>query len=145
MSTNTRVRYWLMGIVLVLATAGCSPAASSTASTAQAELIDRLEVSQIIVRYGPGAPPSTSDGAPWGVQCVSQDYKANLTRGLSIGAQMKVVMINPPVLTVVAELIALEMQQCPYIEWAEADAVRFDVPSARDLDPAPTFSAVSER
>jgi len=145
MKSNAKARGLVTGLVLLPMASGCAPASSSTAAIAQGELIDRIEVSQIVVRYTPGAPPSTNDGSPWGSQCVSQNYAADLERGPSIGAQMKVVMIDPPVLTVVAELIALDMQQCPYIEWAEADVVRFDVPSARDLDPAPTFSAVSER
>ena len=145
MRSTTPAHGWATGLVLLLMATGCAPASSSTASIAQGELIDRIEVSQIVVRYRPGAPPSTNDGAPWGSQCVSQNYEADLERGPSIGAQMKVVTIDPPVRPVVAELIALEMAQCPYIEWAEADAVRFDVPSSVDLDPAPTFSAVSER
>lgn len=128
---------------MLVATA-CTPASSSTDTSARGELIDRVEVTQIVVRYQQGAPPVTSEGNPWGAQCVSPEYQAMLEPGPSIGAQMKVVTIDPPLLPVVAELIALEMQQCPYVMWAEADVVRFDVPSAQDLDPVPTLSAVRD-
>lgn len=110
----------------------------------KSELIDRVEVTQIVVRYQQGAPPAASEGRPWGSQCVSPEHQALLQIGPSIGAQMKVVSIDPPLLPLTAELIALQMQQCPYVEWAEADVVRFDVPSAQDLDPVPTLSAVRE-
>lgn len=136
---------WLFGVGLLLATAGCAPASSSTGAVAGGAAIDRVEVSQIVVRYQPGAPPATSEGHPWGVQCVSPDNQARLSLGPSIGARLKVVTVDPPVPPVLAQLMALEMEQCPYIEWAEADVVRFDVPSAQDLGPAPTFSTDRRR
>lgn len=141
----SRLQGFIIVGVCVLISAACVPASSSTDVSVRGELIDRVEVTQFVVRYQPGAPPDTFDGRPWGIQCVSTEYQADLSPGPSIGAQMKVVSIDPPVLPIVAQLIALEMQQCPYIDWAEADVVRFDVPSAQDLDPAPTLSAVSDR
>ena len=120
----------------------CSPASSSVESRAQSAVIDRVEVAQIVVGYRQGAPPVTAEGRPWGSQCVSQEHDVNLRQGPAIGADMKVVLIDPPIPPLIAQLIALEMQQCPYVEWAEADVVRFDVPSARDLERTPTFAPV---
>lgn len=145
MKISTKACGSVTGSLLLLLATGCSPASSSTSAVAGGVSLDRVEVSQIVVRYQQGAPPATSEGLPWGTQCVSTEYQADLSPGPSIGAQMKVVSIDPPVLPIVAQLIALEMQQCPYIVWAEADVVRFDVPSAQDLDPAPTLFTVSDR
>jgi hypothetical protein len=130
----------LFVVALVVVASGCSPASSSTSTSVRGELIDRIEVSQIVVRYQQGSPPATSDNRPWGSQCVAREYRDNLERGPSIGTRMKVVTVDPPVLPIVAGSIAREMEQCPYIDWAEPDVVRFDVPSAQDLDPVPTFA-----
>ncbi len=126
-------------------TSGTSASNTSTSSTSTSErtvVIDRIEVSQIVVRYQQGSPPATSDNRPWGSQCVDREYQDDLDRGPLIGTRMRVVVVDPPVVPVVATSIALEMEQCPYVEWAEPDVVRFDVPSAQDLDPAPTFAPV---
>lgn len=116
---------------LVLLTTGCTSSSSGAAGAAElptSKRLERSEVTQVIVRYEVGAPPATSAGRPWGAQCVARNYRDSLTNGRWIGARMRVVVIDPPVTATVARVIALQMQQCPYIEWAEADVIRFTVP-----------------
>lgn len=85
-------------------------------------------MTQLIARYELGSPTVTSTGRPWGAQCVNRMYRDNLRLGRGIGAGMRTVRIVPAVTPTVARVIALQFQQCPYIEWAEADVIRFTVP-----------------
>ena len=85
-------------------------------------------MTEVIVRYQAGAPPSTDDGDPWGSQCLTIAYRHDLRRGRDIGGRMRVVHIEPAVSPVVARAIALQMSQCPYVEWAEADVLQLVVP-----------------
>lgn len=105
--------------------AACS--AQSTAATTRATT-ERLAVDHVIVRYEMGAPPSTDGGAPWGSQCVSSIYSDRLERGRWIGAGMRVIRVNPPLPPKVARAVALQIAQCPYIEWAEADDTLLSIP-----------------
>jgi len=94
----------------------------SGASAATAVAPERVE--ELIVRYKLGAPPRTDSGKPWGSQCVSPAFVDRLALGRSIGAGMKVVHLVPPTSPFVARAIASQFEQCPYIEWAEADEIR---------------------
>lgn len=86
--------------------------------------MERSEVTEIIVRYEAGAPPTTRGGEPWGSQCVSDAYRADMKIGRDIGGRMRVLRIDPPVTPTVARVMALQMSQCPYVEWAEADVLQ---------------------
>jgi hypothetical protein len=113
----------LFAAVVVLLSACTFPSSTATArSTVQLD-----EVTEIVVFYEKGAPPVTSSGRPWGSQCVSERYRDRLRLGRWIRLPMRLIRIRPPVPARVAEVIALQVSQCPYIEWAEADVVRFDV------------------
>ncbi len=113
----------LFTAVVVLLSACSFPSSTATArSTIQLD-----EVTEIVVFYEAGAPPVTSAGRPWGSQCVSERYRDRLRLGRWIRIPMRLVRIQPPVPARVAEVIAQQMSQCPYIKWAEADVVRFDV------------------
>jgi len=101
---------------------------SASASASASDPTDLPVVEEIIVRYERGGPLETSRGLPWGAQCVSDDYRKQLTRDRALGARMHVVRIEPGVTPRVATRIARQMQQCPYIEWAEADVIVFTLP-----------------
>lgn len=104
-----------------------SCAAESTTAAAAANT-STIKIDRLIVRYELGAPPATQGGAPWGSQCVSDDYAGRLERGRRLGEGMRVIRVDPPVSPRVGRLIAIQMAQCPYIEWAEADETRLFVP-----------------
>lgn len=112
-------------LTLTCALTGCTTTLSSAADS---QRIERSKVTQLIARYETGSPTVTTTGRPWGAQCVSSTYRDNLHQGRGLGAGMRTVQIVPPVTPTVARAIALQFQQCPYIEWAEADAVRFTIP-----------------
>ena len=104
---------------------GCGAASSSAVGSPR---VERSEVTEIIVRYEVGAPPTTRSGEPWGSQCLSAAYRADMRIGRDIGGRMRVLRINPPVSPTVARVMALQMSQCPYVEWAEADVLRLTLP-----------------
>lgn len=114
-----------VSITCVVFLTGCETASSSAASGPR---LEKSKVTDIIVRYQTGAPPSTDNGDPWGSQCVTIAYRYDLRRGRDIGGRMRVVHIEPAVSPVVARAIALQMSQCPYVEWAEADVLQLVVP-----------------
>lgn len=99
---------------------GCGTSPSSAAGGSDSE---RGAVTEIVVRYEVGAPPATVRGKPWGSQCVSTAYRAGLKIGREIGGRMRVVHIDPPVIPTIARVMALQMSQCPYVQWAEADVL----------------------
>lgn len=117
----------LIGVSLICAVLlhGCATASSSVVGGPRME---RTTVTEIIVRYEPEAPTSSESREPWGIQCVSSAYRHNLRRGRGIGGRMRVVRIEPPVSQTVAQVIALQMSKCPYVDWAEADTVQFTIP-----------------
>lgn len=112
-------------IALSVLLTGCETASSSAVG---APRLEKSKVTEIIVRYQTGAPPLTDDGDPWGSQCVTIAYRYDLRRGRDIGGRMRVVHIEPAVSPVVARAIALQMAQCPYVEWAEAHVLQLQVP-----------------
>lgn len=123
MTKKTRWQGFALVGVCVLISAACVPASSSTEASARDELIDTADVTQIVVRYEQGAPPTTSEGRPWGSQCVSTAHRQKLFVDRGIGARMRVVRIQPPTSAFLARAIAAQIGQCPLIEWAEADTV----------------------
>jgi len=131
MSGNFAWRRLPILLSLVFLLTGCTSSSSEAAGATpptDGKRLERSEVTQLIARYEVGAPPATSAGRPWGAQCVARSHRDTLANGRWIGARMRVIRIDPPVTPTVARVIALQMQQCPYIEWVEADVIRFTVP-----------------
>ena len=122
-----------LSIVVALACllTGCTPTSSQAAGPSpivDGSLLERSKVTQLIARYEVGAPATTTAGRPWGAQCVAGKERESLDLGRQLGARMRVVLIDPPVTTRIARVIALQMQTCPKIEWVEADVIRFTIP-----------------
>lgn len=118
----------LLALTAVLLTSSCDSESATASTVTQTE---ERQVDELIVRYELDAPPGVEGGAPWGSQCVSSVYVKRLKRGRWIGSGMRVVRLNPPASPVVARRIAMQIEQCPYIEWVEADTFQFSVSAAR--------------
>jgi hypothetical protein len=110
-------------MLTAVALVGVAPASSAAESTAD----EQARVSEIIVRYQAQAPVITKKGRPWGAQCVPRVYRSSLQFGREIGAGMRVVGVQPPVSVAVARVIARHVEDCPFVAWAEADAVLFTI------------------
>ena len=111
---------WLLAVLWAISACTTDSAGAKTVDSTQ-----RTEVNEIIVRYEKGAPMQTLGGRPWGAQCVTGKYQERLIRDRGLGARMRVVRVEPRVRARVAEMIAMQIEQCPFIEWAEADVIRF--------------------
>lgn len=117
-----------LGIMLVVASilASCSGTAAREVDADEQITVSDGVVDEIIVRYLPDAPGSNDDGQPWGSQCVSLPFRDRLYPDRDIGGRMKVLRIEPSASALVAQDMARQIEQCPFIEWAEADTVRLD-------------------
>ena len=86
-------------------------------------------VDAIVVRYLIGAPPSLTDGRPWGAQCADRKDRTLLKPGRWIGAGMRTIRLDRSIRIVRAERIAQDIARCPYIAWAEPKIpVRLPIP-----------------
>jgi hypothetical protein len=112
-----------VGVALVVA---CWLAGCSTSTAREVDTDEEGIVSEIIVRYSPDAPGLNDEGQPWGSQCVSPSLRDQLHPDRDIGGRMKVIRIQPSASVLVAQDMARQIEQCPFIEWAEADTVRLD-------------------
>lgn len=111
--------------VIMLSVTATLLSVSPASSTAQSVTDGRTRVSEIIVRYQAQAPTTTRKGRPWGAQCVPHAYRSSLRFGRDIGARMRVVHVQPTVSAAVGRVIARHIEDCPFVEWAEPDAVLF--------------------
>lgn len=102
-------------------------ACSSVGSAADIEDDATPVVQQIIVRYEARSPVVTGTGDPWGAQCVDSEYHDRIHSGRWIGARMRVLDVHPSVSESVGQALADQLTQCPHIEWAEADTVRYSL------------------
>jgi len=116
--------WWVIGVALI-ALLGYPVSTSASAVT------PLPAVSEIIVRYELGAPPVISDGRPWGSQCVRAKDRALIKRGPWIGAGMRRIELSRTISQRRANRISTAFASCPYVMWAEPNAVVFDL----QLDP----------
>lgn len=121
---SLRPMFATLAVTSLIATA-CAPGTTAAATPAKTE---RHQVDHLVVRYELGAPPFTNGGDAWGSQCVSRVYADRLKRGRWIGAGMRVIRLDPPTTPTTARVIATQISQCPFIEWAEPDDTRLVVP-----------------
>jgi len=88
-------------------------------------------VSEIIVRYELGAPALNTKGQIWGSQCVRAKDRSLLKPGRWIGAGMRRVALTKVITQRRANQITTALATCPYVMWAEPNAVVLDL----QLDP----------
>jgi hypothetical protein len=119
--TKRHVTTIRVALVVAWLLAGCSGTAAR-----EMDRDERENVTEIVVRYSPDAPSLNDEGRPWGSQCVVPPFRNQLYPDRDIGGRMKVIRLEPSASALVAQDIARQIEQCPFIEWAEADTVRLD-------------------
>ena len=115
----------IAGLMTAVPLAGCSATAQEMTPTPKA---GQDEVVRLIIRYETGAPATVGPGLPWGVQCLSRAYRDMVKTGRKLSGGMRVIRLVPPVTPTVARTIALQMEQCPYVDWVEPDDVVLTIP-----------------
>lgn len=113
----------IVAVTLVLTACG-----SASPDAAASQPVERVAVYSLIARYEMGAPPTHNINEPWGTQCVSDELREGMKIGRWLGGRMRVVRLVPPVSPQVARVMAIQMSQCPYVEWVEADSIRLVIP-----------------
>ena len=121
--SSTKVR---LGATMVAAAALCVGVVP-VSNAGQPSTNDRVRVSEIIVRYQAEAPATTKNGLPWGAQCVPRAHRTFLRVDRDIGARMRVLRVKPAISPNLAREIAQHLDDCPFVEWAEADIVTFTI------------------
>jgi hypothetical protein len=117
-------RWWVFSVAL-LALLGYSVTPPASAVT------PLPAISEIIVRYELGAPALNINGRLWGSQCVRAKDRSLLKPGRWIGAGMRRVALTKVITQRRANQITTALATCPYVMWAEPNAVVLDL----QLDP----------
>jgi hypothetical protein len=124
--TKRHVATIRVALVVACLLTGCSTTGAREVDTDEQVTVSDIVVDEIIVRYSPDAPSLNDEGQLWGSQCVSPVLRDQLYPDRDIGGRMKVIRVQPSASALAAQDIARQIEQCPFIEWAEASTVRLD-------------------